>query len=674
MKLQFANLSLDESNVPVAENFGDVYYSRDDGLAESNYVFVQGNRLLQRWEEHTGAHFSIAETGFGTGLNAAITIDHFLQFRKAYPEHRLKHLHFTSFELHPICVDELRKIAANWPQFEQTYNALVDAYPPNLSGTYRITMYDGVVTLDLVLGDIKDTIAIMHKPATGIDAWFLDGFAPSKNEAMWHESVFAHIQRLSHPGSSIATFTSAGFVRRGLEAVQFNVTKIRGFGRKREMITGVLANECPSTSNHYFRRSGAAVTKHCSVVGGGIAGLLTSLALLKRGVNVELICKNDIGDGASGNHVAGFYPQLQADYSLSTEFYCASFYYAHQLYSHLHKTHPFDHQFNGALLLGFNEKQVARFTKMAQRELWPESLATFVDHNAATNIAGVPVPHGGMLLGNAGWLSPISLVNAVLKACQRFSGFTLTKHTELTRFEDKADHVLLSLNTLNSTNSNTETQARTDALVIATGSDSGALLDGFDLRLTRGQVEFLPTDETMHGLDTLICHKGYFTPSYKGFHAVGSTYIKNDCATDVRDTETQLNIDTHKQAMTHKQWQQFLDDARLADNAFSRASVRCSTADHLPLVGNIPDIRKQQLDYASLKTGKASARLPTNRENCFVITGLGSRGFTTGPLCAELIAAQITDQPLPLSMPLLDALNPNRYIIRALKRAVSTTN
>ncbi len=668
MKLQFADLSLDSTNQPFSNKYNDVYFSKDDGIAESEYVFLHGNKIIERWSAHDNAHFTIAESGFGTGLNVAITINEFKKFRETSPHHRLEHLHIISFELHPISPNNFQEISNNWPEFEQFYNDIITSYPPNLAGNYRIHLCGGLVTLDLVFGDITDTISSLNKPKNGIDAWYLDGFAPSKNRAMWHDSVFEHIQRLSHVGATIATFTSAGFVKRGLQNNGFNIVKIAGYGRKREMITGTLMQERSSAKTPYFYRSSAANPKHCTVVGGGIAGLSTSLALLKKGIDVNLICKNDIGDGASGNHVAGFYPQLQAEYNLSSQFYWTCFYYAYQFYRNLNNNFAFDHRFNGALLLAFNQKQAERYQKMTLRNLWPIEFANVVDQKQATEIAGIQMPHSGLFINHAGWLSPISLINALLQACVNFERFTLSKDTELTSFKDLDDCVSLTLSTGNDGDKTSQLNTETNALVIATGADTGTFLNGFDLRLTRGQVEFVPSDKEMQDLETLICHKGYFTPNYAGFHAVGSTYAKNDVKTDVRRGDTLENIETHLNAMPDGFWKRFLDSARQADGAFSRASIRCSTPDHLPIVGNIPNIDAQANAYASLKIGKPSNAYPANRNNCFVIGGLGSRGFTTSPLCAELLASQIAGRPLPMNQTLLNSLNPNRYLIRSLKR------
>ena len=57
--------------VPWSERFEDIYFSRSDGLAESRYVFLQGNRVSERWQKKSIFH--IGEAGFGTGLNFLAT-------------------------------------------------------------------------------------------------------------------------------------------------------------------------------------------------------------------------------------------------------------------------------------------------------------------------------------------------------------------------------------------------------------------------------------------------------------------------------------------------------------------------------------------------------------------------------------------------------------------------
>lgn len=98
------------------------------------------------------------------------------------------------------------------------------------------------MTLDLWFGDINElTRELDDSLNQQVDAWFLDGFAPAKNPDMWTQDLFSAMARLARPGGTLATFTSAGFVRRGLQEAGFTMRKSKGFGRKREMLTGEMA-------------------------------------------------------------------------------------------------------------------------------------------------------------------------------------------------------------------------------------------------------------------------------------------------------------------------------------------------------------------------------------------------------------------------------------------------
>jgi tRNA 5-methylaminomethyl-2-thiouridine biosynthesis bifunctional protein len=191
-------------------------------LAETRHVFLDGNGLPEAWADFHG-EFVVAETGFGTGLNFLATWKLFEDTAPAGAR-----LHFISFEKHPLEVAVIREALAPWaaelPDF-------LSYYPAGGAVSPR-------VRLTLAIGDVN---AELPKLDTRIDCWFLDGFKPSTNPAMWSETVFENMARLSKNGTSFATFTAAGFVRRGLEAAGFSVSRIPGFGRKREMLAGVFS-------------------------------------------------------------------------------------------------------------------------------------------------------------------------------------------------------------------------------------------------------------------------------------------------------------------------------------------------------------------------------------------------------------------------------------------------
>jgi tRNA 5-methylaminomethyl-2-thiouridine biosynthesis bifunctional protein len=226
---------------PYSATFDDVYFSSDNGLLETEYVFIQGNDLSTRWQSLNTASFQIIETGFGTGLNFLCAAKTWLAYA---PESAT--LHYTSVEKYPLSLADMQQALLYWPELQNIADELLAQYTTLLS-TGSISLYGTRIHLHLMCGDASACLAQIHNKA---DAWFLDGFAPAKNPDMWQAALFEQMARLSHTQTSFATFTSAGVVRRGLAAAGFQVNKKPGFGRKREMIIGCFTGTNLTGSNH----------------------------------------------------------------------------------------------------------------------------------------------------------------------------------------------------------------------------------------------------------------------------------------------------------------------------------------------------------------------------------------------------------------------------------------
>ncbi|MCF8495433.1 MAG: tRNA (5-methylaminomethyl-2-thiouridine)(34)-methyltransferase MnmD [Alphaproteobacteria bacterium] len=213
---------------PRSEIFGDVYFSAADGLAETRHVFLKSNNLPAAWSDHE--RFVIAETGFGTGLN-------FFASWKLFEETAApgQILDFLSVEKYPLALSFIKDALLPWQGDIGLYvERLAPFYPPIQPGTYRILLSE-TTTLTLIFDDVNDALPQLE---ARVDCWFLDGFRPASNPEMWSETVFGEMGRLSAPNATFATFTAAGFVRRGLENAGFQVSKVSGYGRKREMLAG----------------------------------------------------------------------------------------------------------------------------------------------------------------------------------------------------------------------------------------------------------------------------------------------------------------------------------------------------------------------------------------------------------------------------------------------------
>jgi tRNA 5-methylaminomethyl-2-thiouridine biosynthesis bifunctional protein len=221
-------------NQPYASEFQDVYFSTDNGLLETEYVFIQGNDLAMRWLNPNIQTFIIAETGFGTGLNFLCAVDTWLA---GAPKHAT--LNFISAEKYPLSLQDLTTALNFWPQLKTVSEPLLAQYESLVNGTETLFLYNNRVQLSLLIGDA--TIRFSQVDCK-FDAWFLDGFSPAKNPDMWQTELFKQITRLSKSSTTFATFTSAGDVRRGLMNAGFKVSKRAGFGKKREMLTGIFTS------------------------------------------------------------------------------------------------------------------------------------------------------------------------------------------------------------------------------------------------------------------------------------------------------------------------------------------------------------------------------------------------------------------------------------------------
>jgi tRNA 5-methylaminomethyl-2-thiouridine biosynthesis bifunctional protein len=239
---------------PYASAFQDVYFSSDNGLLETEYVFLQGNDLFSRWENFDAETFTIAETGFGTGLNFLCAAKLWLA---TAPKNAV--LHYISVEKHPLNLQDLSAALQLWPELKELSAQLLNNYENLLIGA-DLTLIDGRIQLTLLIGDatecltknpflpppckvgtkveVDSRICQGNHSTQHVNAWFLDGFSPAKNPDMWQPALFAQIAKLSNTETTIATFTSAGAVRRGLIAAGFDIIKRAGFSKKREMLTG----------------------------------------------------------------------------------------------------------------------------------------------------------------------------------------------------------------------------------------------------------------------------------------------------------------------------------------------------------------------------------------------------------------------------------------------------
>ncbi|RCU43636.1 bifunctional tRNA (5-methylaminomethyl-2-thiouridine)(34)-methyltransferase MnmD/FAD-dependent 5-carboxymethylaminomethyl-2-thiouridine(34) oxidoreductase MnmC [Corallincola holothuriorum] len=663
--LSHAQLDWSDPTTPVATEFDDVYFSRASGLEESAYVFMAQNRLPERWQNSDNPLFVVAETGFGTGLNFLLTWSEFERSRDAANDKpHSQRLHFVSFEKYPLQPEDLAKALSVWPQLQHYIAPLLTQYPPAVAGCHRLTFDHGRVTLDLWLGDVNDWLPQINASANShphiVNAWYLDGFAPSKNPEMWQPTLFLQMARLSAPDATVATFTAAGMIRRSLIAAGFEMWKVKGFGRKREMLAGKYQSHDDSITTSTAPNSSQPVT----IIGNGIAAATLVYSLTKRGINCKVISQDETpGSQASGNRQGAIYPLLHVELDAISQFFTPASLFAVQQTQQLAEQAKaqgaeLNLQLNGVLQLAFNERSQQRQQKLLASALYPPALMHSVDANQASELAGVTLPHDALFYPNAGWVSPAELCQTLFRWAEQ-TGLLETVHARVEDISASEQGWQLTLLPADNTAKPSSYALNHTPLIVCAGHQSQlGPLASLPLTPIRGQVSHVHATTTSQPLKRVLCYEGYMTPAVAGEHCIGSSFKRGNLDTELSPIEAAENLDKLQRCLAPAPWTQTLSMSQQGKVGF-----RCASPDHLPLVGPVP----VQTTLAEVTLSDGPQSLP-GAPMLWTLTGLGSRGLTSAWLCAEQLVAQLVSEPEPLPLSQSDSLSAKRFIWRQLKR------
>ncbi len=620
MTLNPARLQWSENGDLESLDYGDVYFQRGAGFAESDYVFLQHNKLAERFATMGPRGFYVAELGFGTGMNFLLTARLFLQTAP-----KDAHLVFTSIEKHPIDKNMLAQIYAHWPDYADITADIIDGYPPMIAGFHTLLIAGGRIRLTLCFGDVAD---LLPQISGQFDAWFLDGFSPAKNPDMWREELFPHIAARTKPSGTLATFSVTGPMRRALKTLGFDVQKVKGFGIKWSMTMAQKTGEVPA---HAPRR-------RIAILGAGIAGCSAAYAVARRGHDVTLIDRQgSIAAETSGNPIGIVYPKMTVDASNMGSLHAHGFCYTRMLCAHIALP---SWRACGVTHLDLGADDAVRHEKMIARGGLPREYAY---HDAA-----------GLHEPMAGYLSPPEFCKRLAEARPITLLFgkaaaQLRKERNLWQVLDDAGGVM----------------AEADDIVIALANSSAAVdvVRWLPLQSLRGQISYVRPTAASQSLDTVICHDGYITPAADGVQYIGATFQKEAVAApDIRPQDHAENVDKLNRYLPRL-------NIQLADVIGGRTGYRATTPDKLPLIGPAPDAPQVLQDFAALRAGGAPPDIPVaTHSGLYISTGYGAHGMTGAPLAGEIIAAMIEGEPLPVPQNLSDALAPARFLLRGLKR------
>lgn len=618
--LTTAELTFNAEGAPYSAEFDDIYHPAAGATGQARHVFLGGNGLPSRWRGREC--FTVLETGFGLGLN-------FLETWRAFEDdpQACARLHFVSVENRPLSRTELAPLLARWPEHAARARKLVERWPLPLAGFHRLHFGAGRVTLTLLFGDAAE---LLPQLVARVDAFYLDGFSPAKNPALWSPAVFAELARLAAPGATTSSWTVAVAVQEGLRAVGFAVEKRAGYGGKRDMLAGARRD-----GDVQRAVSQGIKQKRAVIIGAGLAGTSCAERLAARGWSVDILERQDApARAASGNPLGLATPLLNLADSVNARLSRAAFLYALRHFAALERAGAEVAEISsslhepGVLRIARDERDAARFETLLRTLACPPALARFADTVEGTHLAGWPVARPGMWFPEGTAVDPVKVCDANLT---RFDAQRIRLRTGV-RIDalvsgDEGWQLLGPQGVV----------AQAPVVVLAAGAEMLSLAQARPLRLERirGQITLLPADPRRR-LAASVTGDRHAITLPDGRIMIGATFQPGDEDATVRDIDHAENL-----AGMNALLPGFCDG--LAPHSLQgRTAFRAATPDRMPVFGAWADAQ--------------DAAFPL-----YVASGLGARGLVWAPLGAELLASQITDEPWPVAMELADAVSPLRF-------------
>jgi tRNA 5-methylaminomethyl-2-thiouridine biosynthesis bifunctional protein len=532
MKEAASPIVFDAEGQPRSRLYDDVYFSRAGGLAEARQVFLAGCGLPERWAGRR--RFVVGELGFGAGLNIAALLALWRERRE--PDARLC---VFSVEAHPIGASDAERALSAWPELEPVARLILERWPGRRPGFHRIDLPELAATLDVA---VMPAEAALEAWSGRADAWFLDGFSPAKNPAMWTPRLMRLVAERSNVGAHAATYSVAGDVRRALAVAGFAVKRWPGFGGKRQRLEARLAGS-PSDP----------AEPRVAVVGAGIAGASLARAFKELGAPVRLFDAHGRGAGASGNVAALVTPRLDAGLGAVARLHAQAFGRASKIYAGLDGTVIA----RGVLQLEASSRDGARFAKIAASDVFEPGALILLGPAETTARLGEPVP-AGLCFNDGLVVEPARVLAAFCPDVERGRIGRLEWRGATWRLLGP-DAVVL---------------AEADVVCLAAGADLARLWPGAPVRPVRGQISWVGAVAA----PAAAAWGAYIAPTRDGF-AFGATYDRGETGQDQRAADDARNLAALARRLPALA-------RRLAGAAIEgRAAIRAATPDHLPLAG-----------------------------------------------------------------------------------------
>ena len=591
MYSEFAPFSL-KNNTLFSEEFDDLYSSAKGAVAECNHVFIKGNNLNERFENlGENSKFYIGEIGFGIGIN-------FLTTCKSWLDHTKQNqvLEFYSFDKYLFRLSDFKTLNVSCPDLKEYISELERNYPRNIQGAQKISLFGGRIILNLIIGEIDNTqeyIKLMDK----VDAWYFDGFSPSKNPDLWSIKLFKCIHKSCHENTTFSTYTSSGLVKNNLTESGFNHSRAMGFSDKRHMLKGTVDTQLKKNTSN---------TK-VAVIGSGIAGCVLSYTLAKKGIEVDLYEKSDsICSGASSHELLVTYPRLSAHDTAFGSFTLHSYIFATNFYKQL-KTDTWKK--TGVIILNHDaateKRQSSLLEKRADGEIY-----RYIDPDEASELSGIDIKLNGLIYEDAGYILPEEMCKFLIES-PKINIFTSSHIKSI-----KKNREVFNLNI-------GEKKFEYQNVCVCAGSETANIVDIDGISIKRGQVTHIESLDNVSRIKLPICAKGYISPRVNNIHLVGSSYSDSE-DTDLSEEEHLYNLNNLKLVIDEEM-----------NVITGQTGHRAVSKDHMPVVGM--------------------------KDGIYINTCHGSRASVTAPISAEIIASMIVDEAPPLMGRELESLSPERF-------------
>jgi len=633
-----ATFALRDDGTLVSPEFGDLHRGTSGALAHR--VFVAGNGLPTRWQGRRT--FTIVATGFGAGGT-------FLAAWAAWRDDpaRCERLHFVAVEPHPFSRDDLRRAASHIvadTTMSANVDALADAWPMLVPGLHRLEFDEGRVVLTLAFGDAID---MLGKIVARADAFCVDGFASSSDADLRSTDVVRALSKIAGEHATFAAHANSDVLKHALGKSGFTYREVD------DLLVGEYAPRWRAR-RHEPPLALPVATRRAIVIGAGLAGCAVVERLAARGWEVTLIERHDrIASEASGNPAGVFHPLMTRDDNVASRLTRGGFLHAIARWRALERAgHAFARSTHGMIHLAESADDFARMRDAFDAFGAPSDYVSLLDADAARAHLNLPVAQGGLLFPHGGAVWPAGLCAAQYAAAGE--RVRLLASTRVARLERRGDawHALDDAG---------GTLAEAPVVVLANAGDAARLagLQHVALQPVRGQLTLLPPGTTAP-LPCPTIGDGYAVPLDDGTLLIGATFEPDDVDPAMRAAGHLENIERVRHLLPG-----LIGDLPAPDILRGRVAFRWVVGDRLPLLGPLADEAGAIANARALSGAQARdlPRLP----GLYGAFGFGSRGLVWAALGAELIASQLEGEPWPLERELADAVDPARFLIRALR-------